>query len=83
MDIIPIVVIPIVRNVAGFLENALKDNKIDNYEWKQLAGTVLRVGMIGLMTYFGLNGLGVDIDTLGASASAVILDFFISAIKKK
>jgi hypothetical protein len=42
----PIVGIPIIRSLAGFLENALEDGKIDGFEWAQLGSTVLRVGII-------------------------------------
>jgi hypothetical protein len=75
--------IPILRNVGGWLEASLKDGEICSYEWAQLGETVLRVGIIGAGTYFGLNGMGIDVSALGASASAVVMDFILSAIKKK
>jgi len=68
--------------LAGWLENAFEDGEISAIEWSQLGATLLRVGMIGAGTYFGLNGMGIDIDALGASASAVLMDFIISAMKK-
>ncbi len=82
-ELLPLVGIPVIRSVAGWAENALKDSKITEFEWKQLGQTVLRVGLIGAATYFGLNELGLDVSALGASASAVIFDFILSAIKKK
>lgn len=81
--LIPIVGAPLIRSVTGWLENSLGDGKIDAFEWAKLGETVLRVGIIGLGTFFGLNGLGVDISAIGASASAVVLDFILSAIQKK
>lgn len=75
--------VPIVRSVAGWLENAFDDGKITGFELKELGSTVLRVGIIGAATFFGLNNIGLDVSALGASASAVLLDFIISAIKKK
>ena len=81
-EILALVGLPIIRSAAGWAENALRDNKITNFEWKQLGETVLRVGFIGVATYFGLNELGFDVSALGASASAIILDFVLSAIRK-
>lgn len=82
-EIMALVGIPVVRSVAGWAENALKDGKIEAFEWRQLGETVLRVGIIGFAAFFGLNGSGIDISAIGAGASAVVLDFVISAIKKK
>lgn len=82
-EIASIIGFPILRSAAGWLENALKDNKITSFEWKQLGETVLRVGLIGVGTYLGLNEAGIDISALGAGASSVVLDFILSAIKKK
>lgn len=74
---------PVLRSVAGWAENALKDNKVTNFEWQQLGSTVLRVGLIGVGTYFGLNEMGIDVSAIGAGASSIVLDFILSAIKKK
>jgi hypothetical protein len=82
-EILTLIGIPVVRSFAGWAENAFKDGTISAIEWKQLGETVLRVGMIGLGTYFGLNGMGIDVSAFGAGAAAVVMDFIISAIKKK
>ena len=82
-ELAALVGIPVLRSVAGWAENALKDGKIENFEWKQLGETVVRVGFIGAATYFGLNEAGYDISALGAGAAAIIIDIIISAIKKK
>ena len=82
-EILTLIGFPVLRSAAGWAENALKDNKITNFEWKQLGQTVLRVGIIGAGTYFGLNGAGINISAVGAGASSIILDFILSAIKKK
>jgi len=82
-EVLAIIGFPVLRSVAGWAENALKDNKITSFEWKQLGSTVMRVGFIGVATYFGLNNAGLDVSALGAGASAVVLDFILSAIKKK
>jgi hypothetical protein len=78
-----LVLVPVARSIAGWLENALDDGKINSFEWKQLGATVLRVGMIGFATYFGLGEMGFDVNALGAGASAVLVDFVLSAIKNK
>ena len=74
--------VPVIRSVAGWAENALKDKKIERFEWKQLGETVLRVGIIGIAAFFGLNEAGFDISAIGAAGSAVLLDFVLRAIKK-
>jgi len=82
-NVLAIIGFPVLRSVGGWLENALKDGKVTTFEWTQLGETILRVGLIGVGTYFGLNNLGVDISVVGAGASSVVLDFILSAIKKK
>jgi len=74
--------VPVVRSVAGWIENALADGKIEAFEWKKLGETVLRVGIIGIAAFFGLNEAGFDISAIGAAGSAVVLDFILRAIKK-
>lgn len=68
--------IPIIRSVAGWLENALKDGSIDRFELKELGSTIIRVGMIG----FGLF-IGFDMSALAAAGSAVAGDFLLKALK--
>lgn len=82
-EILALVGVPLVRGFAGWAENAMKDGVISPIEWKQLGETVIRIGIISAAAYFGINGLGIDIDAFGASASAVVLDFILMAIKKK
>ena len=83
INLIPIVGMPIVRSVAGWLENSLKDGVINTFEWAQLGETIVRVGIIGGAAFFGLNGLGIDVSALGASAGAIVFDFILKAIKNK
>lgn len=42
------------RNTAGYLENYLKDGKLDKYELKQLAGTMLKYFAYTTLLSFGL-----------------------------
>ena len=67
-----------IRNIAGWLESSMKDGVIDKYEWGQLGSTIIRVGLIGLGLIYGLN-----LEPMAAGASAVVLDFVLSALKKK
>lgn len=75
--------IPVLRSVMGWATNALEDGKISAFEWQQLGSTILRVGFIGFAAFFGLNGMGIDVDALGAGFSAVLMDFLLSALKNK
>jgi len=81
-ETLTLIAFPILRSVSGWLENALKDNKISAFEWSQLGSTVLRVGLIGVGTYFGLNEMGVDVTALGAGASSILIDLILKSIKK-
>lgn len=67
----------VLRNVAGWLENSLKDGKIEAYEWGLLGSSILRVGVMGLALGFGL-----DIDPTSATGLAIGADYLLSALKK-
>lgn len=82
-SLVPIVGFPILRSVGGWLENSLKDGVITHFEWAKLGETIVRVGIIAAGTYYGLNGLGFDVSSIGAGAGAVVLDFILAAISKK
>lgn len=79
----PLVGVPVLRSIAGWAENSLADGKIDKYEWAQLGETIVRIGTMGSLAYFGLNGAGVDVTALGAAAGAAVLDFILRAFKSK
>ena len=86
MDLInlwPLIGIPIVRSASGWAENALKDGAISTFEWQQLGSTVLRVGLIGAATFFGLNEFGIDATAFGSASAAFIMDFILMALKNK
>lgn len=82
-DFIPLVGFPILRSVAGWAENALKDGKVTKFEFKQLGETIVRVGFIAVAGYFGLQEMGVDVTAIGAGAGSVVIDLILSAMKKK
>jgi len=69
------VVAGLLRNVGGFLENALKDGRIDSYEWKQLVGTIVKY-FVGIL----LLSMGMPIET--AVAGTFVMDVSASAVKK-
>lgn len=70
----------LVRSIAGWLENALEDGKISDYEWKLLGSTIIRVGFFGAIAYYfpGLNLSGLE-----ASACGLAGDFLLQAVKKR
>lgn len=74
--------LPVLRSVAGWLENALKDKKITEFEWKMLVSTVIRVSVIGGAVYLGADGFGFDVDAIGASAAGVLGDMVFYSLKK-
>jgi len=79
---IPIVLVPVARSIGGWISSSLEDGKIQGFEIAKLGETIVRVGLIGAGTYFGLNGLGLDISVIGASAGALVLDFILKTIEK-
>ena len=82
IEIITLVATPIFRSVTGWLENSLEDKQIDTYEWSKLLSTVLRVGVIEVGLYYGLNAFGINVPVLGAAAAAFVTDLFFGALKK-
>jgi hypothetical protein len=63
-----------IRAVAGWIENAAKDGKIESWEWKQLGGTMIK--------YFsGILLLSTGLDAGPAVATMFGLDVGTSAIK--
>lgn len=64
----------LIRNICGFLENALRDGVITTYEWRQLAGTIT--------VYLGtVNVLAIGLDPETAVVVALVLDMLRSALK--
>jgi len=66
------------RNVIGYVENCLKDGKMDAYEWGQLGKTVVENAAIAVSAMFGLG-----MDVAQASGLAVLISYGLSALKKK
>ncbi len=68
---------PIVRSVAGWLEKSLADGKIQEYEYKKLFSTVVRLLVPGLALYYGLN-VPVEI----AAGIPLLADYAYNYVKK-
>ena len=66
----------IVRNVAGWLENAMADDVVDPYEWGQLGATILRTAVIGVGAIYGLG-----MEPFAAAGAAILGDFIFKALK--
>lgn len=82
--IIAIIFTPLVRSAAGWLENALEDGIISEFEWRQLLSTVLRVGLTTAAIYFGIGTIpGVDIHAFSAGAAGFLFDLIYRAVKVK
>ena len=64
----------LLRCVFGWAENALRDGKVDSFEWRQLAGTIaVYLGTINVMS------IGLAPET--ATVVAVVLDMVRTALK--
>ena len=85
IEVLIAVLVPVVRSCAGWLENAMKDGKISNFEWKELGVTMFQVGLPAIALYIGLNEVGVDFSAIGAAAGGFLVSLFLrkkSEIKK-
>lgn len=86
LNILPVVQVAgigIARSFFGWAENALKDGKISKFEISQLGATVVRVGMIAVALFYGVNGIwGKDITLIAAGAGAIVGDFILKKIRK-
>lgn len=71
------------RSVAGWAVKALEDNKISRYEWRLLASTVIRISLISVSTYIGLNCAGFDIPAISAALGAIIADKLFKSLKEQ
>ena len=76
-EAVVLVFAPLLRGLAGWLENALEDGVIDWPEWRQLIQTVLRLGIPGFAIYFGTE-LPIEF----AAAIPLIADYVYQYIKK-
>lgn len=84
---IPVVVstisIPAIRSLAGLLNNALEDKKLDRFEIAQLISTEFRIIVGGVALYYGLNLFGFDIDLIAPLVGTAIVDWFVKVYAKR
>jgi len=64
-----------IRCIFGFLENALRDGKIDPFEWKQLAGTMA-------VYIAGIDVMAIGLDPRYATVVMVVLDMIRTGLAK-
>ncbi len=76
-EILTVIGIPVGRGLAGWAQNAFADGTIDWPEWRQLAGTVLRLGVPAAALYWGF-----ELDAEFAATIPVVADYLFSYIKK-
>lgn len=81
-DLFVIVCFPVLRSASGWAVKAMADNRITRFEWKQLVQTVIRVGTIGLMGYFGLSIIGIDNPAIASAIGSFFVDKLFNALKQ-
>ena len=67
----------VLRNVAGWLEDSLKDGEIQSYEWMKLLSTTIQVVVLALSVHFGLGA-----DLLTSSGIGILGSVGISTIRR-
>lgn len=82
VDIGILIVTPVLRSFFGWASKALEDDEVTTYEWKLLLSTILRVGLLGALAYFGFSIAGIDNAALAAGVAAFFADKLFSALKK-
>jgi len=76
-EILVISGVPIIRNIAGWLEKSLEDGKFCKYEVKKLISTTIRLAVPGLALYFGFDASGEM-----AAAIPLVGDYLLTYAKK-
>lgn len=67
----------VIRNLSGWIENALQDGQITSYEFRQLIATTIQVCVIA---YASMYGIGLD--AISATGIGILGSLGISAVKK-
>ncbi|KKL68233.1 hypothetical protein LCGC14_2127050 [marine sediment metagenome] len=76
------VLIPAIRPAAGWLVNALKDNKITRMEWREGISKTVKVMVISIAAYYSLSFAGLDVSIVATGFGAIIADKLLDAIKE-
>jgi len=80
-QVLIVVGIPTLRSIAGWLNNALEDKKIDKFEWTKLVETIFRTTVTGVTAYYGINMFGLDIDIIAPIIGATLIDWIYQLYK--
>lgn len=81
-DLLVLVGMPILRSVSGWAVKATEDKKITRFELKKLVETVICVGTMELVGYFGLTISGVDNAAVISAVAAFFADKLFGALKE-
>jgi hypothetical protein len=68
---------PVLRAVAGWLENSLEDGKISLFEWKELTKTIFRLGVPSFALAYGFE-LPIEL----SASIPIVIDYVFSWIGK-
>lgn len=82
MEILAAVGIPVLRGVYGWLQVAMEDGYIDEFEWTRLGETVMRISVITVTGYYGFTLAGVDIPVASAALIATLFDLLRSQLRR-
>lgn len=82
-DIMLAIGVPVGRCLLGWLQNALEDGKISDFEWRQLGITLFSVGVPTLALFFSFNAAGIDLSAFGAACGGLLVDMIIKALKAR
>ena len=66
------------RSITGWMTNAFKDGKIDDFEWSQLGATIIQVAVLTVGISYGFK-----LDTTASAFGALVGSYIISALTKK
>ena len=66
---------PLLRGIMGWLENALEDGYIEQFEWTALTATIVRIATPVLFVYAGVTVMSADqAITIFSAIAATIVD---------
>jgi len=67
----------VLRNIGGWINESLKDNEIQDYEYAKLAQTIVQTIIVSLGLHYGIG-----LDALSSSFGAILYDIVLKNIKK-
>ena len=59
----------------------MDDFKVTLPEWKKLVETVVRVGALGAIPFFGLQSAGIEVSAMSVAAGAYVADIIFNKMK--